>query len=87
MLSITEAAGTHLVGLLDSSEAPDGAAARFVADAQGLSLKLDQPREGDEKVEHDGRTVLLMDDRVSQLLSNMTLDIEKTDEGQALTLR
>ena len=41
MLTMTEAAGAHLSGLLGQVEAPDEAAVRIVIQEQGLSLQLE----------------------------------------------
>ncbi|MEX0885418.1 MAG: hypothetical protein WD009_03165 [Phycisphaeraceae bacterium] len=87
MLTITETAGEHLSQLLEDAEAPEGAAARFVASDEGLSLHVDEPRPGDETLEHEGRTVLLLDAQIAELLADRTLDIEQTEEGPALTLQ
>lgn len=87
MLAVTEAAGKHLVGLLSEAEAPDDAAIRVVVANQGLALRIDHEQEGDKTFEHDGRTVLLLDDKVSEVLSDHTLDIEQAGEGPRLTIR
>ena len=87
MLTMTIDAGEHLKSLLEQAEAPENAAARFVASDDGLSLHVDEPRPGDETIEHEGRTVLLLDAQIAELLADRTLDIEQTEEGPALTLQ
>ncbi|MFA9476826.1 hypothetical protein ACERK3_00835 [Phycisphaerales bacterium AB-hyl4] len=87
MLIMTHTAAEHLRQLLLEADAPEGAAARFVAGPEGLSLHLDKQRSGDEAYEHDGRTVLLVDEQISELLNDRTLDLEETDDGPALTLQ
>lgn len=87
MLSLTPAAGEHLLKLLDEAGAPQDAAARFVASPEGLTLHLDKQRPGDDAVAHDGRTVLLMDEQVSELLEERTLDLEEAEDGLSLTLQ
>lgn len=87
MLTMTHPAAEHLKQLLQEVDAPQDAAARFVASSDGLSLQLDHPRDGDESYNHDGRTVLLIDEQIADLLSDRTLDLEETDEGPALTLQ
>ena len=86
MLTVTESASAHLAEMLDEANAPGGAAARFVNGPEGLSLAMDAKRDGDETFEHDGRTVLLVAQDVSELLTDKTLDMKETEQGQALTL-
>ena len=87
MLTMTESAGARLAELLDEAEAPGGAAARFVAGPEGLSLAMDAKREGDQTFDHEGRTVLLLATEVADALSDKTLDTEATERGLALTLQ
>jgi Fe-S cluster assembly iron-binding protein IscA len=86
MLTVTEPASAHLAKLLDDAEAPDGAAARFVSGEEGLALQLDQPKDDDQTVDHQGRTVLLLDPEIADLLQDKTLDVRETEEGTALEL-
>lgn len=86
MLTVTDPASAHLAKLLDDAEAPDGAAARFVNGEEGLALQLDQPRDDDQTHDHQGRTVLLLDPEIADLLQDKTLDVRETDEGTALEL-
>jgi Fe-S cluster assembly iron-binding protein IscA len=86
MLNVTEPASQHLAKLLDDAEAPEGAAARFVHGENGLALQVDEPKDDDQTHEHQGRTVLLIDPQVADLLQNKTLDVRETEEGTALEL-
>jgi Fe-S cluster assembly iron-binding protein IscA len=86
MLTMTEAAGAHLVDLLGEAEAPEDVAIRFVVEPEGLSLRLDKERPGDESLSHEGKTVLLVDDQISEMLIDKTLDVTQSDEGLKLTL-
>jgi hypothetical protein len=47
---------------------------------------LDNARPGDETFDYEGRTVLMLDAQVSQVLDDSTLDVEATDEGPKLIL-
>lgn len=87
MLTMTEAAGTHLQNMLDKADAPDDAALRFVPGQQGLEITMDKPRDNDQQIEHDGRTVLLLDEQLAEKLDGHTLDAKQTDQGTALTLQ
>ena len=86
MLTMTEAAGAHLVDLLGEAEVPEDVAIRFVFESEELTLRLDKERPGDEPFSHEGKTVLLVDEEMSTMLSEKTLDIEPSDEGAKLTL-
>lgn len=87
MLSVTEAAGAHLAEILDRQDCPDNHALRLVHQEGKLTFALDEPRPGDESVEHDGRTVLVVDEPISELLQNQTMDVESTDDGDRLAIR
>lgn len=86
MFVMTEAAGEYLCNVLERAAAPGEAAIRFELQGDALVSKLDQPRPGDATFDHDGRRVLVMDDRVSELLAEATLDLQPTAEGEQLVL-
>jgi Fe-S cluster assembly iron-binding protein IscA len=76
MLTVTDAAGAHLAQLLDDHGLAEDVAVRFVVEEQGIAMRQDNQRPGDATFEHEGRTVLVMDSQVSELLTEDTLDIE-----------
>jgi Fe-S cluster assembly iron-binding protein IscA len=86
MLTLTEAAGEHLTQVLDNSKAPEQIAVRLVAGENGLAMAADQPKPEDTTFDHNGRTVLVLDQQVAQALDARTLDVEETDKGRTLTL-
>ncbi|MHC4128228.1 MAG: hypothetical protein ACYSWT_09435 [Planctomycetota bacterium] len=86
MLTMTEAAGAHLVDLLGEAEVPEDVAIRFVVESEELTLRLDKEQPGDESFSHEGKTVLLVDEEMSSMLAEKTLDVEPSDEGPKLTL-
>ncbi|MCG8407766.1 MAG: hypothetical protein MI923_21410 [Phycisphaerales bacterium] len=83
MLTVTEAASAHLEKMLKQKEVPEGTAVRFVDDGDGVVLRQDTQRDGDAAFQHNGRTVLLLDARMSELLAKDTLDLKDSE----LTLR
>ncbi len=83
MLTVTEAAGAHLVQILQDEQLPAEVAIRIIVEGGGLALRPDQKQPGDEVHEHDGRTVLLLDAQIAELLGGDTLDVE----GAGLTIR
>jgi hypothetical protein len=78
MLAVTEAARTRLAQLLGQEDVSAEAAVRLVQERDGISLQRDAERPGDEIFQHSGRTVLVLDAQVSELLSDSTLDIDET---------
>jgi hypothetical protein len=86
MFVITESAGEFLCAALERAQAPQEAALRLELDGGSLVSKLDEPRPGDTTFDHDGRKVLIMDERVCQLLEDSVLEVQPTPEGQKLVL-
>jgi Fe-S cluster assembly iron-binding protein IscA len=85
MLNVTEPAAAHLANALSS--APEENAVRFVVQGNGqIASVLDSPREEDAKFEHDDRTVLVLDQQMSQLLGDKTLELKETEQGAQLVL-
>ncbi len=84
MLTLTEAAGGYLNKVLEEAKVPADTAVRLVVESDGLTSALDTPRPGDTAFDHEGRKVLLLDERASQLLAERTLDVQPTDEGPRL---
>lgn len=87
MLNASDAACAFISDLLTSSDAPDDSAVRFVIEENNLSMKLDEEKPGDESFHHEGKTVLVVDAEMSQILDGKTLDVEETEEGPQLTMK
>ena len=83
MLTVTEKAGAHLAQMIAEQNLPDGTAARFVTEGQGIALRQDTEREGDTALKHKDTTVLLLDAQLTELLDKHTLDLD----GDQLTLQ
>ena len=86
MLTMTTEAGTYLSGILEERNCPEDVAIRFLCEDQGIAMRLDNAKPGDASIEHDGRTVLLLDEQVATMLDEQTLDLEKGEEGERLFL-
>ena len=86
MLNASDAACAYISELLTSSEAPDESAVRIVIEENQLSMKLDEEKPGDETILHEGKTILLVDAEISQVLDGKTLEFEDTEEGLKLTV-
>jgi len=52
----------------------------------GLGLGIDIEAPSDRLVEHDGATVLVVDDKLAMTLEGVTLDIDDTPEGAELVI-
>ena len=86
MLTVTEAAGAHLAQLLSEHNAADDVAIRFVLVGQNLSPKLDNVRPDDATFDHEGRTVLVLDEQLSERLADRTLDTKESSDGLRLSI-
>lgn len=78
MLTVTEAASAHLARMIKRQNGPENIALRIVYEGQSAALRQDSDRTGDTTFQHAGRTVLLLDAQVSELLAEDTLDLEGT---------
>ena len=87
MLSMTEAAGAHLAGLLERDEAPEDVVARLEQEEGEIALRRGHAHPGDSAFAHEGRTVLVLHDELCKELADHTLDVEDSDEGPQLLLR
>ena len=86
MMTLTETAGDHLTEILNNSDVPEGVAVRFVCRESEISLSLDNQKPGDETFEHQGKTVLLLDQHAAEYLDGTTVDAEQTGTGGKLFL-
>lgn len=87
MLTVTESAKKHLQELLEKSDAEDEAVVRFVLQAEGISMGIDQQRQDDQTFEQDGKVVLVMQNEVAQALDGKSLDVEQTETEPKLVLQ
>jgi Fe-S cluster assembly iron-binding protein IscA len=76
MLTVTNAAGRFLSGMLERSDAPAESAVRILVEPKGLRMTIDQERAGDSSFEHEGRKVLVLDPDGASKLSERTLDVK-----------
>lgn len=88
MMTVTEQAGDTLQRFLTFQEAGIDQAARLVRiTSRQYRIELDKEHDGDDVIEHAGRTVLLVGPEVAQDLIGATLDVVPTDAGPQLVLR
>jgi hypothetical protein len=87
MFTVTQEAGAHLARLLDEVSPQRDLAVRFVAVQHGLSMRLDNVRPGDRTFDTQGRTVLLIDEKVGRTLDDHCLELEPSPHGPQLLIR
>lgn len=87
MLTVTPAALARLTRKLARRNCTEGEALRFMRGTGGWRLRPDRVRPTDMEFTHDGRSVLLLDAKVSKAMKDYTLDIRRTDDGPRLRLR
>jgi Fe-S cluster assembly iron-binding protein IscA len=86
MLTVTQDAKNVLADILDRGNAPQEMALRLVAESGALHLKPDQERPEDTSFDHDGKTVLIVDEKLASDLNDVVLDAQQTPDGPQLTL-
>jgi Fe-S cluster assembly iron-binding protein IscA len=88
MLTVTKRAKTYLKeSVLPRIETP-GVSARLGQTAPGqLSLFQDTGKEGDQVVEYQGATVLLIDPGLSGRFAGALIDCVESSRGRELTIR
>jgi hypothetical protein len=87
MLTVTESAGAYLGQLLVDHDASEEVAVRFLLVGEQLRPMLDNIRPGDVMFEHEGKTILVLDEPLSERLTDNTLDLKEAGDGIHLSLR
>ena len=85
MLTMTDAAGSYLLELVDEADLPEDGVLRLVSTLDGLELTEDLVRPGDTTMEHDGQIVLVLNGPMIQMCADQTLDVTLTPDGLTLT--
>jgi hypothetical protein len=76
MLTVTESAGALLTQILDQEGLSEDIAIRLVCEDEGLAMQADNERPGDNAFQYQGRTVLVLDKQISELLAENSLDAD-----------
>ncbi len=84
MLTVTDKAAQYIHETLKKESAPG--AFRIVNTEEGYRFTLDEAKEGDQILEHEGENYLLLDSEVGEALSSATLDVQESTEGTRLIL-
>ncbi|MFC2051656.1 hypothetical protein ACFLT4_02880 [Chloroflexota bacterium] len=87
MVNVTGNAGQELKRLLTFVSDMPQARLRLIDRGQGiLGLGLDVEMTGDELIEHDGLTVLVVERELATSLSGITIDVDATPKGVELVI-
>ncbi len=87
MVHVTERARGMFKDQLDhASDGPD-LALRIGAIESGLAVFPDTRKDDDQIIEHHGKTILVFDREVSEVLAGRTIDVEEHSDGAHLVLR
>jgi hypothetical protein len=86
MASVTKAAARVLEAALGRTDNGGNTVARMVRSEAGWNLQRDREMPGDECVEWDGRTLLVLDADASDALAGAVLDIQEDPAGVRLVL-
>jgi Fe-S cluster assembly iron-binding protein IscA len=86
MITVTNDACAYLAEMLDNAGVPDGTAARVIINEEGIGLAPDTPNDDDATFDHQGRTVLVLQQQLADQLDDRTLDTVDTEEGKGLAL-
>ena len=86
-LNVTQQAAAALKQYLESQDREENQVLRLVSDREGNhSFTLDTPNPGDQVVEHQGETVMVIEPEISEDLTDNVLDLTETPTGIGLTL-
>ncbi len=86
-VTVTYPAAEYLDQMLAENDVPVAVVVRMVLKDDAISFVEDKMRSGDQTFTHGTRIVLVLDEEMSQLLANQTLDIKYTDDGADLELK
>ena len=86
MLVLSYEASEYFALMLAQAEAPDDAVIRLVAKDDEIGFAIDTVQPGDETFAHAEKTVLAIDEQISEWLANKRLDVEFTGDEPELTL-
>ncbi|MFC1907597.1 hypothetical protein ACFLW8_05875 [Chloroflexota bacterium] len=87
MLTVTDNGKEELKRMSSQVVEQPGSTLRLVVNEQGqLGLMADTEKEGDQSIEHQGETILLVDKLLSEALEGVCIDCQDEGEGPRLIL-
>lgn len=87
MLTVTTQAKAYLSQLLDKSKRSDDHAIRLAQTGEGMQMSIDEQQPADVAFEHDGKTVLVVEQQVAESLDQRELVVEDSDQGKVLAIK
>ncbi len=84
MLSVSEKAAAVLHESLEQNEADGAEVFRIAMTDDGLALAIGMEEDGDQKIEHDRRTVLAIEPELADAFDGATIDAVETPDGVRL---
>lgn len=87
MVEVTERAREELKKALDSQVVDSGNGLRLaLVGPDEFGLGVDEEKEGDQVVEHEGSKVLLVEGPLSDALDGITIDVHDSEAGPRLVM-
>ncbi len=86
MVTVTYTAAEHMAYTLSEHDVRDDVVLRVEVRKGGVEIQPDKIRPGDERFDHNGKVVLVLDQQASTLLGNKTIDLMTDDDGAHLIL-
>jgi Fe-S cluster assembly iron-binding protein IscA len=87
MLTVTESAVAHLAALLDLPQLQTHDVVRLIIEESGVQMEPARQEPGDVIFKHEERTVLVLEESVSQRLKGFTLDVvEESGESRLMVM-
>ncbi|MEK7281367.1 MAG: hypothetical protein AAB037_03330 [Chloroflexota bacterium] len=87
MITVTDSAKQELKAILAARSDGSADALRLGFSASGqFGLGLDQEKEGDQIVAHEGGNVLFVGSELTEALNGATIDCEETTDERRLTI-
>lgn len=87
ILNVTDKAAEVLHQTLELNQEDESDVLRVTRGQDGLGLAVGKGADGDQLVDHDGRTVLAIDGGLSAELDGATIDLQQTPEGTRLVFQ
>ena len=86
MVTVTYRAAEHMAYTLFEHQVRDDVVLRIKLTKGDVEVQPDKIRPSDETFDHNGKVVLVLDQQISQLLGNKTIDLMTDDDGSHFTL-
>ncbi len=87
MVTVTYTAGEHMAYMLSEHQNRDDVVVRIKLTKGDVEMQPDKIRPGDEAFDHNGKVILVLDQQISQLLDDKTIDLMTDDVGSHLILK